>query len=85
MDDGTIYFVVEDIFSGTQTGLYRFRFDEGSTFVGLYDELTYSYVLISSGTDLIGIGSGQYHIFNGEEIETYPIIGLPRKGLVSIL
>ena len=80
MDDGTIYFVVEDIFSGTQTGLYRFRFDEGSTFVGLHDELTYSYVLISSGTDVIGIGSGQYHIFNGEEIETYPIIGLPQDG-----
>jgi len=80
MDDGTIYFHVEDLFSGIQTGLYRFRFGEGSTFLGIYDALIYSNALISSGTDVIGIGTGQYHVFNGEEIETYPITGLPQDG-----
>ena len=29
---------------------------------------------------MIGIGTGQYHVFNGEEIETYPITGLPQDG-----
>lgn len=80
MDDGTIYYVVDDVFGGFQSGLYRFRFGEGSEYIGNYDELFNSIGFISSGTDLFGIGSGQYYVFNGEEIETIPIIGLPQDG-----
>ncbi|HSF88109.1 MAG TPA: T9SS type A sorting domain-containing protein, partial [Saprospiraceae bacterium] len=80
MDDGTIYYIVDDVFGGFQSGLYRFQFGEGSVNLGNYDELLNSSGFISSGTELFGIGSGQYYVFNGEEIETRPITGLPQDG-----
>lgn len=80
MNDGTVYFGVDDIFGGIETGLHRYRFGEGSEYLGTYDQLLYSYALLSSGTDLFGFGEAQYHVFNGEEIESYPISGLPQDG-----
>ncbi|WP_367389600.1 T9SS type A sorting domain-containing protein [Lewinella sp. LCG006] len=78
LDDGTVYFIIQDVFSG-QHNLYRFKFGEELTNLGDFIEGGSGILLSSSGLDLFLFSNSRYYIFDGVNFVEHSYSGLPQS------
>ncbi len=80
LDDGTIYFNAYDVNGSLPGGLYRYKFGEELEFIDSFEEPDFVYSWDAAGQNVYAFSSHEYHVFNGETMETYPYAGLPANG-----